>query len=83
MKYEHRSSFNLRRGFGNFFKNFIFDSVRNCVKLGVFLMILYSVVDNGFGLGVSLGDCRPALPKGRKYQMVKTQTESHNRRLIV
>ena len=32
------------------------------------------------GLGRSLGHCRPALPKGRKYQMVKTQTESHDRR---
>ena len=28
-------------------------------------------------------NCRPALPKGRKYQMVKTQTESHDRRPIV
>jgi hypothetical protein len=30
-------------------------------------------VDAGYGLGISLGDCRPALPKVRKYQMVKTQ----------
>ena len=28
-------------------------------------------------LGRSLGDCRPVSPKGQKYQMVKTQTESH------
>ena len=25
--------------------------------------------------GGSLGDCTPVLPKGRKYQMVKTQTD--------
>ena len=37
-------------------------------------------MDTRYGLGGSLGDCRP---KGRKYQMVKTQTESHNRRPIV
>ena len=24
----------------------------------------------------SLGDCRPALPEGQKYQIVKTQAES-------
>ena len=41
------------------------------------------VVDTSYGLGRSLGVCRPALPKGRKYQMVKTQTESHDRRPIV
>ena len=35
------------------------------------------------GIGGSLVDCRPVLPKGRKYQMVKTQTESHVRRLVV
>ena len=57
--------------------------VRNHTKLGVPLRILYYVVDTGYGLGVSLGDCRPVLPKGRKYQMVKTQTESHDRRPIV
>ena len=34
------------------------------------------MVDTSYGLGKYLGDCRPALPKGRKYQMVKTQTES-------
>ena len=34
-------------------------------------------------LGRSLGHCRPALPKGRKYQMVKTQTQSHDRRPVV
>ena len=68
-------------------------TVRNHVKLeirsfvmnfnseGFSLRILYCVVDTGYGLGRSLGDCRPALPKGRKYQMVKT--ESHNRWPIV
>ena len=30
-----------------------------------------------------LGDCRPALPKGRKYQIVKTQIESHGWRPVV
>ena len=49
--------------------------MRNHVKLGVSPRILYCVVDTGYGLGRSLGDCRPALPKGRKYQMVKTQTK--------
>jgi hypothetical protein len=53
------------------------------VKLGVFLRVPYCVVDTSYGLGRSLGDCRLALPKGRKYQMVKTQTESHVRRPIV
>ena len=57
--------------------------VRNHVKLGVFLRVLYCVVDTGYGLGRYLGDCRPALPEGQKYQMVKTQTESHDRRPIV
>ena len=46
----------------------------NHVKLGVSLRGRYFVVDTGYGLGRSLGDCRPALPKGRKYQMVKRQT---------
>ena len=36
-----------------------------------------------YGLGRSLGDCRPAMPKGRKYKKVKTQTESHVRRQVV
>ena len=58
-------------------------TVRNHVKLGVSPRVLNCVVDTGYGLGRSLGDCRPALPKGRKYQMVKTQTESHVRRPIV
>ena len=53
--------------------------VRNHVKLGVFL---YCVVDTGYGLGGSLGDCRPALPKVQKYQMVKKQTENHDWRPI-
>ena len=57
--------------------------VHNHLKLGVSPRILYCVVDTGYGLGGSLGDCRPALPKGQKYQMVKTQTESHDRRPIV
>ena len=57
--------------------------MRNHVKLGVSLRILYFVVDTGYGRGGSLGDCTPALPKDRKYQMVKTQTESHDRRPIV
>ena len=57
--------------------------VRNHVKLEVSPRILHCVMDTGHGLGGSLGDCRPALLKGRKYQMFKTQTESHNRRLIV
>ena len=38
--------------------------VRNHVKLGVSLRVLYCVVDTGYGLGRSLGDCRPALLKG-------------------
>ena len=68
--------------------------VRNHVKLeirsfvmnfnsrGFSLRVLYCVVDTGYGLGRSLGDCRPALPEGQKYQMVK-QTKSHDRRPIV
>ena len=32
------------------------------------------MLDAGYELGRSLGDCNPALPKGRKYHMVKTQT---------
>ena len=47
------------------------------------LRILYCVVDTGYGLGGSFGDCRPALGKGQKYQMVKTQIESHDRGPIV
>ena len=50
---------------------------------GFSLRVLYFMVDTGYGLGRSLGDCRPALPEGRKCQMVKTQTESRNRRPIV
>ena len=56
--------------------------MRNHVKLGISLRVLYCVVDAGYGLGRSLGDCRPALLKGPKYQMVKTQTESHIRRQV-
>ena len=51
-------------------------SMRNHVKLGFSLRVLYCVVDAGYGLGGSLEDCR-------KYQMVKTQTESHDSRPIV
>ena len=39
--------------------------------------VLYRVVDAGYGLVRSLGDCRPALLKGQKHQMVKAQTEPH------
>ena len=41
------------------------------------LKVPYCVVDAGYVLGRSLGDYRPALLEGQKYQMVKTQTESH------
>ena len=41
--------------------------MRNDVKVGVSLRVLYCVVDTDYGLGRSLGDCRPALPKGQKY----------------
>ena len=44
-------------------------AMRNHIKLGIFLRVLYCVVDTGYGHGRSLGDCRPALPKGGKYQM--------------
>ena len=62
----------------------LFTMATSCVisnhdKLGVSLRVLYCLVDTGYGLGRSLGDCRHALPEGRKYQMVKTQTESHIR----
>ena len=53
--------------------------MRNHVKLGVFSKDAV----HGYGLGGSLGDCRPALPKGGKYQMVETQTESYVRRPVV
>ena len=55
----------------------VLKTVCNHVKLGVSLRVPYCVVDAGYGLGRSLGDCRPALPKGRKYQLVKTQTVPH------
>ena len=57
--------------------------VRNHYEIGVSPRVLHCVVDTGNGLDRSLGDCRPVLPKGRKYQMVKTQTESHVRRPVV
>ena len=50
--------------------DYVHPIVRNHVKLGISLRVPYCVVDAGYGLGRSLGDCRPALPKGRKYQMV-------------
>ena len=48
--------------------------VRNHVKL---MHVINSrrgfiLVDTSYGIG----DCRPGLPKGRKYQMVKTQTRA-------
>ena len=52
-------------------------------QVGVSPSALYCVVVTSYGLGRSLGHCRPALPKGRKYQMVKTQTQSHDRRPVV
>ena len=60
-----------------------FDVERNHVKLGVSLRVLYCLVDTGYGLGRSLGDCRPELPKSQNYKMVKTQTESHIRSAVV
>ena len=51
--------------------------------VGVSPRALYCVVETSYGLGRSLWNCRPALPKGRKYQMVKTQTQSHVRRPVV
>ena len=56
-------------------------TMHNHIKQGVSLR--YSVVDTGYGLERFLGDCRPALPKGGKHQMVKMQTESHVRRPVV
>ena len=54
--------------------------VMNFNSRGFSLRILYCVVDTGYGLAGSLWACRPALLKGQKYQMVKTQIESHDRR---
>ena len=51
--------------------------------VGVSPRALDCVVDTSYGLGRSLGHCIPALPKVRKYQMVKTQTQSHDRRPVV
>ena len=36
--------------------------VMNFNSGGFSLRVLYYVVDTGYGLGRSLGDCRPALP---------------------
>ena len=63
--------------------NISFEVVLNHVKLGVSLRVLHCVVDTGNGLDRSLGDCRPVLPKGRKYQMVQLQTKSHVERPVV
>ena len=62
--------------------NIISTRARNHVKLGICSKV--TVLCGGCWLwaGRSLRDCRPALLKGRKYQMVKTQTESHDRRPI-
>ena len=68
----HDCDFNL------LWSSYIFTGVHNHIRIGVSPMILYCVVDIGYGLGGSLGDCRPALPKGQKYKVVKTQTESHD-----
>ena len=38
--------------------------VMNFNSGGFSLRVLYYVVDTGYGLGRSLGDCRPALPGG-------------------
>ena len=65
------------------FKSIESKDVHNHVKLGVSLRVLNCVVDTGYGLGRSPGDYRPALPKGQKYQMVKTQTENHVKRPVV
>ena len=53
--------------------------MHNHVKQGFSLRILCCVVDTGYWVVRSLGDCRHALPKGPKYKMVKTQTESHKK----
>ena len=49
------------------FCHYISLSVHNHVKQEV----LYCVVDAGYGLGRSLGDCRPALPKDRITKWLK------------
>ena len=41
-------------------------TVHKPIKPGVSPRILYSVVDTGYGVGGSLVNCRPALPKGFK-----------------
>ena len=57
--------------------------VRNHVKLeirsfvmnfnseGFSLRVLYFMMDTGYGLGRSLGDCRPALPEGPSTKWLK------------
>ena len=57
--------------------------VMNFNNRGFSLRVLCFMVNTGNGLATSLGDYRTALPEGRKYQMVKTQTESHVRRPAV
>jgi hypothetical protein len=49
---------------GNYMRKYDNLDMRYHVKLGLSLRVLYCVVDTGYGLGRSLGDCRPALPKG-------------------
>ena len=56
--------------------------MRNYVKLGVFSKDTVLCGEYWLWLGGSLGDCRPALPKGGKYQMVKTQSESHDWQIL-
>ena len=54
-----------RYTYSNFVRNHVKLEIRSFVmnfNSGVFsLRILYCVVDTGYGLGGSLGDCRPAL----------------------
>ena len=52
--------------------DFVFSSVFNIANM------MCQLVQLG-----TLGDCKPALPIGRKYKMVKTQTESYIRRPVV
>ena len=41
-------------------------AVRNHVKLGVSLRVLYCVVDTGYGLGRSLGGLQTCIAEGSK-----------------
>ena len=51
--------------------NFVL-TVHNLVKLTC--KVMCCVVDTRYGLGRCLGDCKPVLPEGQKYQFVTTQT---------